>query len=1045
MEFRVLGPVELWVDGRRRDLGTTKERCVLAALLLTPRRPVHAAALIARVWDHRPPAKARQSLYSYIARLRQRLDGVEGAALASRQGSYLIDVADEAVDLWRFRLLRDQARAIAESGDDEYALDHYRRAAELCAATPLADLSGDWVDRTRRGLEEEILGAAFDRIDIELHRGHHADMVRELAALAERDPFDERPVGRLMVALFRSGRQAEALEAYRRTRRALREEMGTEPGQGLRELHQRILRADPGLLRVPGTQLAVDRRPHNLPSDVAAFTGRDEQLQALLRIARAAPATGSAATVIAVDGMPGVGKSALAVHVAHRLAEHFPDGHIFLKLHAHDPRQEPLDPAVALDTLLRAIGVPTTRIPRALEERAALWRSQMAGGRAIIVLDDAAGHDQVSPLLPASPGCLVIVTSRRCLTGLHDAHPLSLDVLPVEDAVALFRSVAGGGRDLDDATVAAVVERCGYLPLAVRIAASRLRHRQTWGAADLLERLTPGGRLEELRVEGSEITVVFEVSYRGLPPPLRAAFRAFGLHPGPDLTAHAAAAILRRPVHEAERVLEELLDRHLLGEPARGRYRFHDLVHEYARRLAREEDPGHERRRTVHRVLDYYLAAADRADRALSPGPRPVEIRFTHPPRQLPPLDTDARAHAWFAAEHACLLRAASHAAARGWPYHLARFARVLAKHLETSGHWETAARLHESAVAALRDLDDHRGTAYALADLSLVRFRAGDYDLALDAAEQALAIYRSLSERRGEADILSHMSLIHWHRSRFADALARCQEALEIRRLLGDRSGEARSLDHTAIFLEYTGDYREALRSRERALAIFAETGDQLGRTMALNNMGDLALRIGDVDAAVRHYGDTAKAVARLGRQHHAIWLINMANVHRYTGDQDTALSNYRQALATAAEIGDRRSEIETLIGIGATFQNAGRFAEALIHHKKALVLARAISERYEETLALRHLGEALAGAGRHSDALDHFREAHDIADLIGVPYERAKALEGMGGALLHTSEPGPARDCWRRALTIFDAIGASESRTIRSRLNEQGDPFNS
>ncbi|WP_067452605.1 AfsR/SARP family transcriptional regulator [Actinomadura macra] len=1046
MEFRVIGPVELWIDGQRRNLGTTKARCVLAVLLLTARQPVSAESLIHRVWD-KPPAKARQSLYSYITRLRDQLKGVAGVELTSRQGGYTLDVADEAVDLYRFRLLRDQARAIAESGDDEYALDHHRQAASLCTGIPLADLAGGWADRTRQSLEEEILAAAFERVDIELRRGHHADLVRELSALAGRHPFDERPVERLMVALFRSGRQAEALRAYRRTQVLLAEEMGTDPGPGLRDLHQRILRADAELLRVPGTRLAVDRRPHNLPPDVPAFTGRHAELRQLLDAVPATasgtapPAPGSAVTVITVDGMPGVGKSALALHLAHRLVDSYPDGHVFLDLHAHDHRQESLDPAIALDTLLRAIGVPTTRIPRALDERAALWRSQLANSKMIIVLDDAASHEQVRPLLPASPGCLVIVTSRRRLAGLHDSHPLSLDVLPVSDAITLFRSVAGIGRAPDDSAVAAVVSRCGQLPLAVRIAASRLRHRRAWGVDDLLARLMSGGRrLEELRVEGSEITVVFEVSYRGLSPSLREAFRAFGLHPGPDLTAHVAAAILGRSAHEAERVLEDLLDRHLITEPLRGRYRFHDLVHEYARRLAHEEDSEDERRRTVHRILDYYLAAADRAHRLLSPGPHGEHLHLVHTP-ELPPLETERQAQEWFTAEHACLLNAAQHAAAHAWPDHVARLARALADHLESGGHWEAAARLHQSAIVARRELGDRMGIAHALADLSLIRFRGGEYGSALDDAAQALSIYRSMSERQREADVLSHMSLIHWHRSQFPQALSRCREALEIRRLLGDRRGEARCLDHTAIFLEYTGDYQEALRSRERALAIFTEIDDARGRTMALNNMGDLALRMGDIDAAVRHYGNTAAAAAELGRQHQAIWLINMANVHRYTGSDDIALKKYREALAIAMQIGDRRSEIETLIGIGATFQSSGRNGEALIHHQKALAISRTISERYEETLALRHMGETLAESGRYSTALDRLREARDLAELIGVPYETGKALESMGTALLHTTGPEAARECWQNALEIFDSIAVPEGESVRTRLRAIGD----
>ncbi|GAA4095545.1 AfsR/SARP family transcriptional regulator [Actinomadura miaoliensis] len=1044
MMFRVMGPVELWIDGQRRDLGTAKERCLLAALLLAPRQPVSVQSLIRRVWDENPPAKPRQSLYSYITRLRHRLDGVEGVRLKSRQGNYMIDVEDEAVDLHRFRLLRDQARAIAASGDDEYALERYREAAKLWRAAPLADLSGDWVERTRRSLEEELLTATFERIDIQLRRGHHADLVGELSALVERHPFDERPVERLMVALYRSGRQAEALNVYRRTRDHLATELGTDAGPRLQEVQRRILRSDPALARVPGPQSAIDRPPNNLPHDVHAFTGRNGELQELLEAVSTGDGpgpSGAAVKVITIDGMPGVGKSALAVHLAHRLTGRFPDGGVFLDLHAHDPGQEPLDPASALHTLLRLIGVATARIPRTLDERAALWRSQLAGSRMVVVLDDAAGHDQVRPLLPASAGCLVIITSRRRLTGLHEAHTLSLDVLPVEDAVALFSRIAGTGRVADDLSdVTAVVRRCGRLPLAVGIAASRLRHRRAWTVADLLARLgSDDRRLQELRTEGSEITLVFEVSYRGLAPPLREAFRALGLHPGPDLTAYVAAAILGCSVDEAERILEELLDRHLIIESVRGRYHFHDLVHDYARRLGRQSDTDAERARIRHRILDFYLATADKADRLLSPHRRRPRVRVAYPPAELPPLHTEEQAQEWFSVELECLLNAIRHAS----PGHVAQLAQVLAGFLEAQGHWEVAAEIHERAIVAWGQLGDRRGMAVALADLSRIRLRSTEYESALDNAEKALQIYRSLSERHGEADILDHISLIRWHQSRFADALAPCQEALEIRRSLGDRRGEAKSLDHAAIFCEYIGRYAEAERLRESALTLFSEVDDLPGRMMALNNMGDLALRMGRVEAAVRFYEETAAAAAKLGRQYQAIWLSNMANIHRHTGRNEDALESYRRALAVFMEIGDRRNVIETLIGIGAAFHEVGRYGEALVHHQKARALARIVNGRYEEAMALRRMGDALTGAGRYRAAVDCFRQAHDLAGRIGVPYETAKALEGMGRALLHLEGREAARRCWRQAMGILESSGLPEEERVKSYLRETGGTF--
>ncbi|WP_235037183.1 tetratricopeptide repeat protein [Actinomadura sp. K4S16] len=950
-------------------------------------------------------------------------------------------MADESIDLYRFRLLRDQARAIAESGDDEYALDHHRQAAALCRAEPLADLTGDWAERARRNLEEELLAAALDRIDLELQRGNHTDVVRELSDLTDRHPQDQRPVAQLMMALYRCGRQAEALEVYRRTHSRLVEESGTEPGPGLRQLQQRILRSDPALLRVPGTQLSVDWSPHTLPHDPRVFVGRDEELRQLMDMVPAVGEGGSAGastvTVITIDGMPGVGKTVLAVRLAHRLAEYFPDGQMFLSLHAHDPGQKPLDPADALDTLLRMIGLPATRVPRALDERAALWRSQLAASRAILVLDDAASHEQVRPLLPASAGCLVIVTSRRRLTGLHDSWPLSLEMPPVRDAAALFTGIAGAGRAEAGDEVREVVELCGRLPLAVGMVASRLRHRRAWTTRDLLARLSPDDRrLDEVRDEGREITTVFEVSYLGLPEPLRNAFRAFGLHPGPDVTAHAAAAALGRPVREAERILEELFDRHLITEPVSGRYRFHDLVHDYVRRLTRETDPEEERRRIVRRILDFYLAAAEQADRLISPHQAVHDLRLVHTPPELPSPRDEAEATAWFVAEYHCLLNAAAEAERAGLPGHVAGFARVLAGYLESEGLWEVAERLHSRAIIAVRDSDDGPGLARALSDRSLVRFRSGEYDSALEDAERALAVFRSAGERHGEADILDRMGLIYWHLSRFPEALAHGEEALAIHRSLGDRRGEAKNLDYSAIYLEYMGRYREAEQLRLQALALFTEIEDPRDRTMALNNMGDLMLRMGAVDKAVDYYGRTAAAAAELGRQNQAIMLINLGNVSRHTSDHERALEHYRKALALTMELGDRRTQVETLIGIGATFHITGRYGEALVHHERALAISQSINERYEETLALRHLGETLMASGRYPAAIEHLQRAGDLAARIGVPYEIGKALESLGTAYLHVEGRDKTREHWQEAARIFESLDLPEAEDLRSRL---------
>jgi tetratricopeptide (TPR) repeat protein len=1042
VEFHLLGPVELWADGQRSRLGTAKERCVLAILLLTPGQPVPAETIIDRLWDENPPAKPRQSLYSYVTRLRERLADLGDIELSSQSGRYLLQVNEEAIDWHRFRMLRAQARAMAESGDDDSALELHRAAAQLWRAEPLADLTGGWVSRIRKGMEEELQAATLERIEIELRLGHHADLVGELTDLFARFPWVERFAEQLMVALFRCGRQAEALEVYRKAQGRLLDEVGTNAWPGLQKLHQRILRGDPALLYVPKTRQAIARAPNTLPRDIHTFTGRQDVIEHLMGSLphRQATAQSRCSLVIAIDGMPGIGKTCLALHLAHRLAEHYPDGQLYVNLHAHDQGQEPTDPATVLDAQLRVMGVPSGGIPQTLDERISLWRSQLAHRRMLIVLDDAAGGEQILPLLPGSPDCLVIITSRRTLTGLDDVRSHSLDVLPAADAAELFKSVVGPGRPLDEHGVAEVAERCGYLPLALQLAGSRLRHRRTWKVADLLARLAQDRpRLEELQVEGREITAIFEMSYRGLSPRQQRAFRLCSLHPGLDFTVHTAAAILDCSVGEAERTLDSLLDRHLINEQIRGRYRYHDLLHEYAQWHAHSEDTDSDRGVAVHRVLDHYLYTADQVDKRLYPHRRRRDMEIVHAASDPPPaVATEQQAQSWLAAEHDNLLGVVNYAAENGWSTHVAQFAQVLAEYLETSGRWIEAARLHERALSVWEDAGDKAGVAHALSDITLICFRSGQYEKALQHAEDAIAIYRSIGDRRGEGDILDQIGLIHWQQSRYQEALACCQRAMAIRRAAGDQRGEAESLDHIAIILDYIGRYHAAIDHRQQALDIYSRIGDLHGQQKAFNNMGDLHLRIGHISTASDYFERAAAVPLKMSIQHAAIWLNNMAEIYQHMDRYDEALSNYREALQTYRRIGDRRSEIETLLGIGSTFRRMGAYSEALIHHQKALVISRDISERHEEARALRCIGQVQLASDRHSAALEHFQRALDLADQIGDKFEQAKAHEGIGTTLLHIRGPAGARKHWKQALKLYERLGVPEANAVRSYLRE-------
>lgn len=615
VELGILGPVEVRADGQVLDTGHPRRRAVLAVLLLELGRTIPAPVLIDRVWGEDPPASALNTLSGYLTRLRSNLvKALEPQVTLSRQaGGYVLKAEKESLDLFRYRGLVARASGI----DDEHGAELLREGLGLWRGPALAGVRSRWLDAIRDTLEAERAAAVADLTDFRLRGGEHYALVGELTERAAGRPADERLIAQLMLALYRAGRQADALAWFDQTRRHLAEEVGVDPGWSLRALHERILRADPELAG-PQPRIASAAKgaaPRQLPAVTRHFTGRAEELDRLISLAgpgRALP--GGSVVIAAIDGMAGVGKTALAVHAAHYLAAQFPDGQLFIDLHGHASDRQPRSPSEALDVFLRALGVPAQQVPAGAEERAALFRQRLDGTRTMIVLDNAASEAQVRPLLPGSAGCLVLVTSRRKLKGLDDASVLALGVLPQADAVALFRAVAGHDRDAaGDLGLAEVVGLCGGLPLAVRIAATLLRHRPAWTPGDLARRLgDESARVGALSDGERDLDTVLGLSYRNLTAAQRRMFRLLGLVPGPDVDALAAAALAGVEPTAAAGLLEGLADHNLLIEHAPDRYRLHDLIRLHARALASDTA---ERYAASGRLLDYYQHTAIRAER----------------------------------------------------------------------------------------------------------------------------------------------------------------------------------------------------------------------------------------------------------------------------------------------------------------------------------------------------------------------------------------------------------------------------------------------
>ncbi|WP_405149968.1 NB-ARC domain-containing protein [Sphaerisporangium sp. NBC_01403] len=722
MRFRVLGTLEARSGSNRLvRLGAAKQRALLAVLLLNVNRPVHVDRLVEALWPQRPPRTAAVALRTYVSALRRVLgltDPADAPLLSTVPGGYQMRLSPADLDLLTFEELVAQGQQAMAGGRPVLAAERLRRALGLWRGRPFEDVALD----PRLGaelirLEERKAAAQETWIDAQLALGNHGDLLAELGELVAEQPLRERLRAQWMLALYRSGRQAEALRAYRDLRGQLVRELGVEPSPPLQRLHRQILTGHPDLAPPvvgAGARPGPPPVPRQLPRDIPSFTGRAAELARLRALVHQADRPG-APVIGAIDGMAGVGKTTLAVHAAHRLAGGFADGQVFVDLHGFTQGVSPVYPADALEQLLRSLGVPGEQIPHDLDARAALYRSRLAGKRVLILLDNAAEEAQVRPLLPGAPGCLTLVTSRRRLTGLEDVRPLSLDVLPRGDALALFTSSAGERRVAGQPPelLTEIVELCGRLPLAIRIAAARLRGRPGWTPAHLADRLRDHQhRLGELEVGRLSVTATMDLSYHHLSPGRQGMYRLLGLHPGPDIERHAAAALAGTTPQHASRLLDDLVDAHLLHEPVPGRYCFHDLLRAHATATLADEDTDADRRTALTRLFDHYIHTASAAMGLAHPHEpgHPPPVRTPAGPAQA--LHDQARAVEWLDAELTNLLATVVHAARHGWPAHALHLSATLDRHLRTRAHYTYARTLHSNALQAVacahRDLGRH-------------------------------------------------------------------------------------------------------------------------------------------------------------------------------------------------------------------------------------------------------------------------------------------------------------------------------------------------
>ncbi|MFF4408003.1 BTAD domain-containing putative transcriptional regulator [Streptomyces sp. NPDC001262] len=907
LRFTVLGPVRAWRGEELLNTGSPQQRALLAALLLRGGRTATAPELVDALWGEEPPHAALAALRTYASRLRKAF-GPDADTLVSESGGYAIQVAPGGLDI-------DTAERLAGEADKARAAGNRLRARELIAESlavwdgePLAGLSGPYAETQRIRLGEWRLGLLETRLDLDLEVGCHAEAVSELTALTAAHPLRERLRELLMLALYRSGRQAEALAVYADTRRLLADELGVDPCPELSELQQRILQADADLNLHGATG---DRnsagptfvRPAQLPATVPDFTGRADMVHELSD--QLATAEGRVMAVSAVAGIGGVGKTTLAVHVAHAARHHFPDGQLYVDLQGTGPAVA--EPEAVLGSFLRALGVPDPAIPDGVEERAALFRSTLDGRRVLALLDNARDAAQIRPLLPGNEGCAALVTSRIRMVDLAGAHLVDLDVMSPEEALVLFTRIVGEERVSAERDAAMdVVAACGFLPLAIRIAASRLASRRTWTVSVLARKLADERRrLDELRAGDLAVTATFELGYGQLTAEQARAFRLLGLADGPDVSLAAAAAVLDMDAEAAEDVLESLVDTSLLESAAPGRYRYHDLVRLYARSCAeRDEHPPAEREAALSRLLDFYLATAAGVYVLERPGDT---LRAHLAPTTHPGLSfTDpAAASNWLFAEAGCLLACVrQHADSAGDTLRRAVDLLLVAKDLAESG---ADSRQYEQAATALlassQASGDARAEGRARTVLTHVCHFAGRFELAETHAsaavdlgrlcddaiplcyasnnrgiianyqhryedgeiygEQALAAFRADGNRPGEASALCNLSRVHLSTGRVESALALAEQAIHLYREVNVSWRHANALYAYALALTQAGRYEEAMASLLEAMPVFRENRQRMWEGMTLFRMAELHLATGQLAQAAAH-AEQALAVLR-------------------------------------------------------------------------------------------------------------------------------------------------------------------------------------
>ncbi|MFD5655212.1 BTAD domain-containing putative transcriptional regulator [Streptomyces sp. NPDC127039] len=1005
VRFLVLGPLEVWCGEDRLQLNQPLQRCVLGVLLLEAGRVVPLARLIEAAWGSQPPATARHQVVKLVSHLRKRLPDPE--TLIRDGAGYRIVIEDDQLDLTRFGARLARARQAAEGGAPAAAADELYAALKLWRGPVLEGSGGAVVESAAAVFEERRLTAAEQLVDLRLAAGQAVQAVGDLRALIAEHPLRESLRVQLMRALSHRGRPAEALEEYAQARHLLAETLGVDPGPELTRTYEEILRgAGPehrpsggGLAHAPQpvpARVTADLPVCALPYDVQDFTGREAETEALLAVA---DRPGPTMRLFTVDGMGGSGKTALAVHVAHALRATYPQAQLFVDLCAYNPGSAPLSPGEALGVLLRSLGVPGDHIPEETAARKTLWRTVTENIRLLLVLDNAVDARQVGPLLPVSADALVLVTSRTRMADLDGGASLAVTCMPRPDCQALLARCVGSRRiDAEPEAVDALIELCGRLPFALRIAASRLRARARWRVQDLVDRLSDEQhRLDELESGDHSVSANIALSVRALAPEHQLLLRQLGAHPGTDFGVGSVAALAGIARARADRSLDVLLDAHLLDQQSADRYSFHNLVRSFVHQLAAEEQFAPERERAVHRLMDDYVVTSRAATDILQPGRRdiPLDLPADAGAHRMPGDETQALA--WFDAERANLVQCVHVARRTGLDRHAVLLARDLGNFLQQRGFLGDLLEVDTLAVEAARRVGDRSLERSALISLSAPCWHTGQHRRALHVLEQALAMAVADDDPADEALILSRMGSQLSNLGDFTAGLRHKMWALRLHDRLRDPRGACWALIGMSSALVRLGHYETAGGCATRALS--------------------LAGTLGDADAEI---------MAR----------VNLANACNGRDGHDDALRHLEEALGVAGRTGAMDGLAVVHARLADTCALADDLDGAFIHGSQALELARAIRRPALTATAQNLLGAAHHRLGDAEAALSRYGSALEAAQEAESRYEQARALAGTGNAFRLQGRIEEAFARWDAALTSFAAMRVPEAAVVAETL---------